>query len=77
MNDMFYYCESLTYLDLSSFNLENLKNSDNMFLYCVNLKEIKFNPLSSPSAGAPALNYGNVFLETSSSGEVKGLIIIH
>ena len=33
-----------------------------------------FNPLASPSAGAPALNYGDVNTETSSPGEAKGLI---
>ena len=34
------------------------------------------NPLASPSAGAPALNYGDVNTETTSPVEVKGLIII-
>ena len=34
------------------------------------------NPLASPSAGAPALNYGDVNTVTSSPGEVKGLIKI-
>ena len=34
------------------------------------------NPLASPSAGAPALNYGDVNTETTSSGEVKGLIML-
>ena len=33
------------------------------------------NPLASPSAGAPALNYGDVNTETTFPGEVKGLII--
>ena len=32
-----------------------------------------FNPLASPSVGAPALNYGDVNTETTSPGEVKGL----
>ena len=32
------------------------------------------NPLASPSAGAPALNYGDVNTETTFPGEVKGLI---
>ena len=31
------------------------------------------NTLASPSAGAPALNYGDVNTVTSSRGEVKGL----
>ena len=34
------------------------------------------NPLASPSAGAPALNYGDANIESSSPGEVKGLINI-
>ena len=34
------------------------------------------NPLASPSAGAPALKYGDVNTETTSLGEVKGLINI-
>ena len=34
-----------------------------------------FNPLASPSAGAPALKYGDVNTETTSPDEVKGLII--
>ena len=34
--------------------------------------------MASPSAGAPALNYGDVNTETTSPGEVKGLNkIIH
>ena len=31
-------------------------------------------PLASPSAGAPALKYGDVNTVTPSPGEVKGLI---
>ena len=34
------------------------------------------NPLASSSAGAPALKYGDVNTETTSPGEVKGLIFI-
>ena len=34
------------------------------------------NPLASPSAGAPALKYGDVNTVTPSPGEVKGLIIL-
>ena len=30
--------------------------------------------MASPSAGAPALNYGDVNTETTSPGEAKGLI---
>ena len=32
------------------------------------------NPLTSPSAGAPALKYGNVNTVTPSPSEAKGLI---
>ena len=37
--------------------------------------KLVINPLASPSAGTPALKYGNVNTETISPGEVKGLII--
>ena len=33
--------------------------------------------MASPSAGAPALKYGDVNKETTSPGEVKGLISIN
>ena len=33
-----------------------------------------FNPLASPSAGAPVLKYGDVNTVTPSPGEVKGLM---
>ena len=33
------------------------------------------NPLASPSAGAPALRYGDISTVTPSPGEVKGLIV--
>ena len=42
---------------------------------CRNNKSI--NPLTSPSAGAPALKYGDVNTVIPSHGEVKGLIIIN
>ena len=38
---------------------------------------IIINPLASPSARAPVLNYGDVNTETTSPGEVKGLIKIY
>ena len=37
-------------------------------------ENIEINPLASPNAGAPALKYGDVNTETTSPGEVKGLI---
>ena len=51
----------------------NGKMEITFFLFCL-FKNI-FNPLTSPSAGAPALKYGYVNTETSSPGEAKGLII--
>ena len=48
--------------DFKFFNYYNITNSD--FI----------NPLASPSAGAPALKYGDVNTVTLSPGEVKGLI---
>ena len=42
------------------------------FLFFWRFKSI--NPLASPSAEAPALKYGDVNTETTSPGEVKGLI---
>ena len=35
------------------------------------------NPLASPSAGAPALKYGDVNTVTPSSGEAKGSIYLY
>ena len=43
MDNMFYGCEALAYIDLSGFNLENLKNANQMLAYCGNLEKIKFN----------------------------------
>ena len=37
---------------------------------------LNINPLALPSAGAPALKYGDVNTVTPSPGEVKGLIQI-
>ena len=37
-------------------------------------EEYIINPLASPSAGAPALKYGDVNTVTPSPGEVKGLM---
>ena len=51
-------------------------------MYCREEKEREksfyriINPLASPSAGAPALNYGDVNTETTSPDEVKGLMMI-
>ena len=40
------------------------------------IKILFINPLASPSAGAPALKFGDVITETPSPGEAKGLINI-
>ena len=41
---------------------------------CILMLNIIINPLASPSAGAPALKYGDVNTVTPSPGKVKGLI---
>ena len=41
----------------------------------INIMLISINPLSSPSAGASALKYGDVNTVTPSPGEVKGLMV--
>ena len=43
--------------------------------YKINNKIKVINPFASPSAGAPALKYGDVNTVTPSPGEVKGLIM--
>ena len=40
MGHMFYYCESLTSLDLSNFNTSNVTNMSHMFEYCHNLTSL-------------------------------------
>ena len=40
MNSMFYKCNNLTYLDLSSFDCRNLTNAESMFTECGNLQTI-------------------------------------
>ena len=48
-----------------------------LYIYDYNSKkELLFNPLASPCAGAPALNYGYVNTVTPSPGEVKGLMLL-
>ena len=54
-----------------------LKNSEKIEMNkAMRIKKMNINPLALPSAGAPALKYGDVNTETTSPGEVKGLIII-
>ena len=40
MNEMFYDCHNLKEIDLSSFDLTNVKNMESIFAYC-KLKKIK------------------------------------
>ena len=40
INYMFYYCKSLTNLNLSNFNTQNVTNMSDMFSYCNSLKKI-------------------------------------
>ena len=65
----------------SSFGITIFSKNYNNFFNKFDLSKIKaqgdtiiiINPLASPSAGAPALNYGDANTETTSPGEVKGL----
>ena len=66
-------------LDISKYSKEvQPENIDRIFLTCDVIKFdcLFINPLASPCAGAPALKYGDVNTETTSPGEVKGLIVI-
>ena len=75
MESMFSECNELEYINLSNFNTINVKNMRGMFNKCHKLKQIiGINPLASPCAGAPALKYGYVNIETPSPGEAKELI---
>ena len=40
MDYMFYNCSSLEYLDFSNFNIQNVRNMDDIFKYCDSLKYI-------------------------------------
>ena len=39
MRVMFFYCSSLTNLDLSNFNTQNVTNISEMFYFCNSLKK--------------------------------------
>ena len=41
--------------------------------FYIKVKNDFINPLASPCAGAPTVKYGDINIETSSPGEVKGL----
>ena len=70
--------------DISKWNTDKVINLNSIFYNCSLLSSLPdiskwntdkvINPLASPSAEAPALNYGDVNTETTSPGEVKGLI---
>ena len=81
MKYMFYKCKKLEYINLLSFDIKNVRDISYMFASCYNLNNLdltsfNINLLASPSAGAPALKYGDVNTETTSPDEVKGLIIL-
>ena len=62
--------------ELKNKNIENKVVIDYIFqLINPEQKNIIINPLASPSAGAPALKYGDVNIVTPSPGEVKGLML--
>ena len=53
--------------------IQNINNQNNLLQFSNNSR---INPLASPSAGDLALKYGDVNTETTSPGEVKGLIVL-
>ena len=64
------YTKYLLFIDL-----KNAYDKVNHIRLFNKLAQLNINPLASPSAGAPTLNYGDVNTETTSPCEVKGLII--
>ena len=46
MSGMFYYCENLFKLYLSSFNTNNVTNMSEMFSDCSNLNQVLINKLN-------------------------------
>ena len=46
MSYMFYYCNNLTELNLSSFNTNNVINMSEMFSGCENLRKVQINKLN-------------------------------
>ena len=48
MDGMFYHCESLQKLDLSSFNTDNVLRMKNMFYCCKSLKNLDISHFSVP-----------------------------
>ena len=74
---LFFDCWSVESIKFKKFYRNNVTDMSDMFWGCSSLKELNlnnFNPLASPSAGAPTLNYGDVNTVTPSPGEAKGLI---
>ena len=67
LNEMFYKCSQLEEISINE--------KDNSIVQEDKQKDL-INPLASPSAGAPALNYGDVNTVTPSPSEVKWLIIL-
>ena len=48
MSYMFFECSSLTNIDLSSFNTQNVKNMSNMFYDCDSLTNINLSNFNIP-----------------------------
>ena len=46
MSEMFFYCENLSKLNLSSFNTNNVTDMSKMFSHCENLRKIQINKLN-------------------------------
>jgi len=61
---MFCYCSSLTYLDLSNFNTNNVKDMSYMFCYCssltsLNLSNFNTNNVKNMNSMFSGLNKNN------------------
>ena len=68
---------NILYIDENHFNLLIPKSETDRKKDDPIRNNININPLASPSAGAPALKYGDVNTETTSPCEVKALIILN
>ena len=62
MSDMFYYCESLTNLDLSGFNTSNVISMDSMFSYCSSLTNLDLSGFNTSNI----ISMGGMFIYCSS-----------
>ena len=57
MNHMFYKCRELKKINLSNFNIENVKNISSIFEECSSLKEINLSNFNAKKVVIELLNY--------------------